>query len=103
MVGTHDLWLFVLSGLLLNITPGPDTLYIIGRSSTQGWRAGAIAALGIGAGTLVHISAAALGLSALLAASATVFTAVKFIGAGYLLYVGITLIRSAGALRTSAS
>jgi threonine/homoserine/homoserine lactone efflux protein len=101
MVGTHDLWLFVLSGLLLNITPGPDTLYIVGRSSTQGWRAGAIAALGIGAGTLVHICAAALGLSALLAASATLFTAVKFIGAGYLLYVGITLIRSAGALRTS--
>jgi threonine/homoserine/homoserine lactone efflux protein len=103
MVGTHDLWLFVLSGLLLNITPGPDTLYIIGRSSTQGWRAGSTAALGIGAGTLVHICAAALGLSALLAASATVVTAVKFIGAGYLLYVGITLIRSAGAPRTSAS
>ena len=103
MVGTHDLWLFVLSGLLLSITPGPDTLYIIGRSSTQGWRAGAIAALGIGTGTLVHICAAALGLSALLAASATVFAAVKFIGAGYLLYVGITLIRSAGALRASAS
>jgi threonine/homoserine/homoserine lactone efflux protein len=49
-LGTHDLWLFVLSGLLLNITPGPDTLYIIGRSSTQGRRAGAVAALGIGAG-----------------------------------------------------
>jgi hypothetical protein len=44
MFGTHDLWLFVLSGLLLNITPGPDTLYIVGRSSTQGWRAGAFAA-----------------------------------------------------------
>ena len=43
MFGTHDLWLFVLSGLLLNITPGPDTLYIVGRSSTQGWRAGAVA------------------------------------------------------------
>jgi threonine/homoserine/homoserine lactone efflux protein len=67
LLGTRDLWLFVLSGLLLNITPGPDTLYIIGRSSTQGWRAGAFAALGIGAGTLVHICAAALGLSAILA------------------------------------
>ncbi|MDP9089437.1 MAG: LysE family translocator [Pseudomonadota bacterium] len=95
MFGTHDLWLFVLSGLLLNITPGPDTLYIVGRSSTQGWRAGAVAALGIGAGTLVHICAAALGLSAILAASATAFTAVKLIGAAYLLYVGISLIRSA--------
>ena len=101
MFGTHDLWLFVLSGFLLNITPGPDTLYIVGRSSTQGWRAGAVAALGIGAGTLVHICAAALGLSAILAASATAFTAVKIIGAAYLLYVGISLIRSAGASESS--
>jgi threonine/homoserine/homoserine lactone efflux protein len=101
--GTHDLWLFVLSGFLLNITPGPDTLYIVGRSSTQGWRAGAVAALGIGAGTLVHISAAGLGLSAILAASATAFTAVKIVGAGYLLYVGISLIRSAGASQSSPS
>jgi threonine/homoserine/homoserine lactone efflux protein len=94
MFGTHDLWLFVLSGLLLNITPGPDSLYIVGRSSTQGGRAGAVAALGIGAGALVHVCAAALGLSAILAASATAFTAVKIIGAAYLIYVGISLIRS---------
>ena len=94
MFGIHDLWLFVLSGLLLNITPGPDTLYIVGRSSTQGWRAGAVAALGIGSGALVHVCAAALGLSAVLAASATAFTAVKFIGAAYLVYMGISLIRS---------
>jgi threonine/homoserine/homoserine lactone efflux protein len=97
----HDLWLFVLSGFLLNVTPGPDTLYIVGRSSTQGWRAGAVAALGIGAGTLVHICAAALGLSAILAASATAFSVVKIIGAAYLLYVGISLIRSAGAAPSS--
>jgi threonine/homoserine/homoserine lactone efflux protein len=92
--GIHDLWLFVLSGLLLNVTPGPDTLYIIGRSSTQGTRAGIVAALGIGTGALVHVCAAALGLSALLAASAAAFTAVKIIGAAYLVYVGISLIRS---------
>jgi threonine/homoserine/homoserine lactone efflux protein len=92
--GTHDLWLFVLSGLLLNITPGPDTLYILGRSSTQGWRAGAVAALGIGAGALMHICAAALGLSAILSASAAAFTTVKIIGAAYLVYVGVSLIRS---------
>ncbi|MEP6883558.1 MAG: LysE family translocator [Gammaproteobacteria bacterium] len=92
MLGTHDLWLFVLSGLLLNITPGPDTLYIVGRSSSQGWRAGAVAALGIGSGALLHICAAALGLSALLAASATAFTTVKIIGAAYLVYVGISMI-----------
>jgi threonine/homoserine/homoserine lactone efflux protein len=101
--GTHDLWLFVLSGFLLNITPGADTLYIVGRSSALGWPAGAVAALGIGAGTLVHICAAALGLSAILAASATAFTAVKFIGAAYLLYVGISLIRSAATSPSSPS
>jgi threonine/homoserine/homoserine lactone efflux protein len=99
--GTHDLWLFVLAGLLLNITPGPDTLYIVGRSSTQGWRAGAVAALGIGTGALVHVCAAALGLSALLAASATAFTAVKFIGAAYLMYVGVSLILSKSSTRPS--
>jgi threonine/homoserine/homoserine lactone efflux protein len=102
LFGTHDLWLFVLSGLLLNITPGPDTLYIIGRSTTQGRRAGAVAALGIGAGVLVHVCAAALGLSALLAASANAFTAVKIIGAAYLVYVGIGLLHSAGSIRSSA-
>jgi threonine/homoserine/homoserine lactone efflux protein len=94
MLGTHDLWLFVLSGLLLNITPGPDTLYIVARSTTQGFRGGAMAAMGIGAGTMVHILGAALGLSAILAASATAFTAVKIAGAIYLLYVGISLLRS---------
>jgi threonine/homoserine/homoserine lactone efflux protein len=99
--GAHDLWLFVLSGFLLNITPGPDTLYIVGRGSSQGLRAGVVAALGIGAGTLVHICAAALGLSAILAASATAFTVVKIVGAVYLLYVGISLIRSAGASKSS--
>jgi threonine/homoserine/homoserine lactone efflux protein len=94
MFGTHDLALFVVSGLLLNFTPGADTLYIVGRSTLQGARAGAVAALGIGAGCCVHMLAAALGLSALLAASATAFTAVKLIGAAYLVYLGISLWRS---------
>ena len=91
MLGTHDLLLFIGSGLLLNITPGPDTLYVVGRSTTQGLRAGIVAALGIGAGTLVHISAAAFGLSAILAASAGAFTAIKLVGAAYLVYVGLSL------------
>jgi threonine/homoserine/homoserine lactone efflux protein len=99
--GIHDLWLFVLSALLLNITPGPDTLYIVGRSASQGLRAGAFAALGIGTGALVHVSAAALGLSAILAASATAFTAVKFVGAAYLLYVGVGLLRSSGTAHSA--
>ena len=69
MLGIHEFWLFIISGLLLNITPGPDTAYIIGRSVQMGWRGGAAAALGICTGCLVHVFAAALGLSALLAAS----------------------------------
>ena len=103
MLGTHDLLLFVISGLLLNVTPGPDALYIVGRSSVQGLRAGATAALGIGAGILVHITAAALGLSAILAASASAFAVVKIAGAAYLVYVGVSLIRSPGRPSGSAA
>lgn len=94
MFGIHDLTLFIVSGLLLNIMPGPDSLLIMTRSATQGWRAGSSAALGIGAGTMVHILAAALGLSALLATSATAFTVVKWVGAAYIVYVGIGMLRS---------
>lgn len=94
MFGIHDLTLFIVSGLLLNIMPGPDSLLIMTRSATQGWRAGSAAALGIGAGTMVHIFAAALGLSALLATSATAFTVVKWIGAAYIVYVGIGMLRA---------
>ncbi|NGZ86719.1 LysE family translocator [Duganella aceris] len=94
MFGIHDLTLFMISGLLLNLMPGPDSLLIMSRSATQGWRAGSAAALGIGAGTMVHIFAAALGLSALLATSATAFTAVKWVGAAYIVYVGIGMLRS---------
>jgi threonine/homoserine/homoserine lactone efflux protein len=99
MPGIHDLALFVVSGLLLNITPGVDTLYVVGRGTKQGFRAGVIAALGIGAGCCVHTLAAALGLSAILAASATAFTVVKWIGAAYLVWLGIVLLRS-GPRRT---
>src|SRR5512132_1948073 len=92
--GIHDLGLFVVSGLLLNFTPGVDTLYIVGRSTTQGARAGAMAALGIGAGCLVHTLAAALGLSAILATSASAFTIVKWVGAAYLVWMGVTMLRA---------
>lgn len=94
MLGIHDLWLFILSGLLLNITPGPDTVYILGRSVQLGWRGGAAAALGVCCGCLVHVTGAAIGLSALLAASSTAFAFVKLIGAAYLLYVGIRMLLS---------
>lgn len=102
MQGIHDLPLFIVSGLLLNVTPGADSLYIATRSVTQGVKAGVVAALGIGAGCFVHILAAALGLSALLAASSVAFTAIKFAGAAYLIYVGIALLRSRLAVQLGA-
>ncbi len=94
MSGTQDLVQFIIAGILLNIAPGPDSILIMTRSATQGWRAGSAAALGIGTGTLVHIMAAALGLSALLATSATAFTVVKLAGAAYLLYIGTSMLLS---------
>jgi threonine/homoserine/homoserine lactone efflux protein len=100
MAGTQHLWLFIVSGLLLNITPGPDSLFIMARSATQGWRAGFVACWGIGSGTGVHVFAAALGLSALLAASATAFALVKIVGAAYLVWIGVGMLRQrrAGAI-----
>jgi len=94
MLGIHELWLFIISGLLLNVTPGPDTAYIIGRSVQLGWRGGTAAALGISAGCLVHVFAAAIGLSALLAASSTAFTLVKWVGAAYLCFMGVKMLLS---------
>jgi threonine/homoserine/homoserine lactone efflux protein len=94
MLGIHELWLFIISGLLLNVTPGPDTAYIIGRSVQLGWRGGAAAALGISAGCFVHVFAAAIGLSALLAASSAAFTLVKWVGAAYLCFIGVKMLLS---------
>jgi RhtB (resistance to homoserine/threonine) family protein len=92
--GIHQLTLFIVSGLLLNIAPGPDSLLIMLRSAAQGARAGMLVALGIGAGTCVHILAAAFGLSALLTTSATAFTVVKLMGAAYLVYIGVGMLRA---------
>src|ERR1700758_1537648 len=94
MLDIHGFWLFIVSGLLLNITPGPDTAYIVGRSVQLGWRGGVAAALGIGTGCLSHVFAATIGLSVLLVASATAFMAVKCLGAGYLCYIGLTMLVS---------
>ncbi len=94
MLGIHEFWLFVVSGLLLNITPGPDTAYIVGRSVQLGWRGGAAAALGISCGCLVHVFGAAIGLSALLMASSAAFTLIKWAGAAYLCFIGVSLLLS---------
>ena len=95
MTGIHDLPLFVLAGLLLNLTPGPDMAYIAGRSAAGGVRAGVAATLGITAGCVVHTVAAAAGLSMLLATSATAFALVKWCGAAFLLYAGVRLLITA--------
>ncbi len=92
MLGIHDYWLFVATGVLLNLTPGQDTLYILGRSIAQGRKIGVASALGISAGGVVHTLAAALGLSAVLATSASAFVALKVVGAAYLVYLGIRLL-----------
>ena len=92
MTGVHDIGLFVVAGLLLNVTPGPDMAYIAARSAAGGFREGAAAVFGITAGCVVHTLAAAVGLSALLATSAIAFEIVKWIGALYLFYAGIRLL-----------
>jgi threonine/homoserine/homoserine lactone efflux protein len=93
MVGIHDLWAFVAASFLLWLTPGPDTMYILARSIAQGRRAGVMSALGIGSGLLIHTLLAAFGLSAILAASAWAFAAVKTAGAVYLIYLGVQALR----------
>ena len=94
MPGFHSLLLFIAAGLLLNLTPGPDLLYIIGRSLSQGRAAGIVSALGIGAGCLFHITAAALGLSALMRATPLAYDLVRYAGAAYLVYLGARALRS---------
>ena len=98
MFGIHDYGLFVLSAVLLNLAPGQDTLYILGRSIGQGRRIGVASALGVSAGTLVHTFAAALGLSAIVAASGVAFLAIKVIGAAYLVYLGVRAILAPSTL-----
>ena len=91
MFGTHDFTLFLMAGITLNLLPGPDTLYIIGRSVAQGRQAGFFSVFGISTGSLVHTTAAAFGLSAILATSATVFGVIRWLGAAYLIYLGIQI------------
>ncbi len=92
MFGIHDFGLFIAAGVLLNLTPGPDSLYILGRSVAQGRQAGIASALGISVGSIFHTCAAALGLSAILATSAIAFATIKLIGGGYLILLGLKLI-----------
>jgi len=94
MFGIHSLPLFVVSCILLNLTPGQDTMYIIGRSLAQGYNAGVLSVMSVMTGVLVHTLLAAFGLSAVLASSAIAFSVVKYAGAAYLIWIGIGYLRS---------
>ena len=94
----HTYILFIGASLVLCLVPGPDMLFLLGRTIAQGRTAGLCAAFGINLGAYVHLLAAITGLSAIVLASATAFIAVKWIGAAYLLYLGLGALRSKGSL-----
>lgn len=92
MFGIINFEAFLIAGLILNLTPGADTMYILGRSIAQGKKAGVLSALGISTGAIFHIIFATLGLSIILAKSAMAFEIVKYLGAGYLVFLGLKTI-----------
>ena len=89
-----NFWVFALAALMLNLTPGNDMLYVAARSTSQGVKAGIISSLGIMVGCLVHVVAAVIGISAIIAGSAVAFNIMKYLGAGYLIYLGIRSVLS---------
>jgi threonine/homoserine/homoserine lactone efflux protein len=96
MTMNHSFWVFAFTSLMLNITPGNDMIYVVSRSAGQGVRAGIVSSLGIMVGCLVHVLAAVAGLSAVIAGSAAAFAVIKYIGAGYLVYLGIQSLAKRG-------
>lgn len=96
MPDSTQLLMFIAAGWLLNLTPGPDVLYIVSNALKSGVRAGMVAALGVVSGCFVHVFAAALGVGALLATSATAFTLLKWAGAAYLMWMGVKLLLAKG-------
>ena len=103
MISMESLLAFLAAGIMLNLTPGPDMLYVTARSVSQGRPAGLVSALAIGVGCLVHLAAAAIGVSAFLAYSATAFTVLKLGGAAYLVFLGIRAWLSGRSVRGAAS
>ena len=90
----HSLALFLAAGLALNLTPGPDMLYVAARGASEGRAAGIVSAIGIGAGTLLHIALVAAGLAALLAAVPVAYVALRLGGAAYLIHLGVRALRA---------
>lgn len=103
MVDLTFWFVFLSAALALNVSPGPDLIYILSRSVAHGRRVGLASAAGVCTGAFVHVLAVSLGLSAILATSATAFTVVKYVGAAYLIYLGIKSLRSAGATFTAST
>ena len=95
----HTLWLFSLAALALLVVPGPAVIYIVTRSVDQGRTAGLVSMLGMHVGSVVHVTAAALGLSAILVTSSTAYSVVKYAGAAYLVFLGLRtlLVRAESA------
>jgi len=100
MTGIIHFETFLLTGILLNLTPGNDTLFILTKSLGQGKKAGIISALGIGTGSIVHTILAAFGLSVIIAKSILVFNIIKYAGAAYLLYIGYKMLTDKRELNT---
>lgn len=98
-----QLLVFMAAGWLLNLTPGPDVLYIVTHALRHGVRTGVVAALGIVSGCFVHVLAAAVGVGALLATSATAFTVLKWVGAAYLVWMGVRLLVTRGGQTVAVS
>lgn len=100
MTGIIHYETFILTGILLNITPGNDTIFIISRSMAQGKKAGFMSVLGIATGSLIHTTLAAFGLSMIIAKSILIFSIIKYAGAAYLLYIGYQMLTDKTRLNT---
>jgi threonine/homoserine/homoserine lactone efflux protein len=103
MFGTHHLEIFLIAGIALNLVPGQDTLYILGRSLSQGRTAGIVSVLGIGTGCVIHILAAAIGLYSLLALSPFAFAGICLAGGLYLIYLGLMTVAKRNKSRPAVS
>lgn len=103
MTGIIHYETFILTGILLNITPGNDTIFIISRSMAQGKKAGFMSVLGIATGSLIHTTLAAFGLSMIIAKSILIFSIIKYAGAAYLLYIGYQMLTDKTRLNTETS
>lgn len=94
MPDAASLTIFILAALALLLTPGPAVMYIVGRSVDQGWKAGVVSSLGISLGTLAQLLATAFGLSAIVLSSAVAFSVIKYLGACYLIWLGVQRLRA---------